>query len=62
MRMYTCSEARQKFASVWDGAARIGRRDGRSLVLQPESTEVSPLDVTTYKIVGMIRESLERYG
>ena len=50
VRVYTCSEARQSFASVLevaqrDGAVRIRRKDGRSFVLQPESFGVSPLDV-----------------
>ena len=50
MRVYTYSEARQNFASVLevaqqDGAVRIRRKDGRSFVLQPESSGTSPLDV-----------------
>ena len=74
MRAYTYSEARQSFASVLevaqrDGAVRIRRKDGRSFVLQPESSGVSPLDVegvdlgvTGAEIVEMIREGRERYG
>ena len=74
MRVYTCSEARQKFASVLemaqrDGAVRFRRKDGRSFVLQPEKSEISPLDVegvdlgvTGAEIVELIREGRERYG
>ena len=74
MRVYTYSEARQNFSSVLeiaqrDGAVRIRRKDGRSFVLQPESSEGSPLDVegvdlgvTGAEIVEMIREGRERYG
>ena len=74
MRVYTYSEARQNFASVLeiaqrDGAVRIRRKDGRSFVLQPESSRASPLDVdgvelgvTGAEIVEMIREGRERYG
>ena len=74
MKVYTYSEARQSLASLLDvaqqeGAVRIRRRDGRSFVLQPESSEASPLDVegvdlgvTTDEIVSMIREGRERYG
>ena len=74
MRVYTYSEARQNFASVLevaqrDGAIRIRRKDGRSFVLQPESSGTSPLDVegvefgvSGAEIVEMIREGRERYG
>ena len=74
MKAYTYSEARQNFASVLeiaqrDGAVRIRRKDGRSFVLQPESSELSPLEVegvdlglTGTEIVEMIREGRERYG
>ena len=74
MRVYTYSEARQNFASLLetaqkDGAVRIRRKDGRSFVVQPESSGASPLDVegvdlgvTTNEIVNMIREGRERYG
>ena len=73
MRIYTYSEARQNFASVLemaqrDGAVRIRRKDGRSFLLRPESSETSPLDVegvdlgvTGADIVEMIREARERY-
>ena len=73
MREYTYSEARRNFASVLeiaqrDGAVRIRRKDGRSFVLQPESSGVSPLDVeevvglgvTGAEIVELIREGRER--
>ena len=74
MRVYTYSEARQNLASLLEaaqreGAVRIRRRDGQSFVLQPESSDASPLDVegvdlgvTTDEIVSMIREGRERYG
>ena len=74
MKVYTYSEARQNLASLLEvaqreGAVRIRRRDGQSFVLQPESSEASPLDVegvdlgvTTDEIVSMIREGRERYG
>ena len=74
MRIYTYSEARQNFASVLemaqrDGAVRIRRKDGRSFVVQPESSDASPLDVegvdlgvTSAEIVEMIREGRGRYG
>lgn len=74
MRVYTYSEARQNFASVLetaqkDGAVRIRRKDGRSFVVQPESSGASPLDVegvdlgvTTDEIVNMVREGRGRYG
>lgn len=74
MRAYTYSEARQKLALVLevaqrDGAVRIRRKDGRSFILQPESSSVSPLDVegvdlgvTGTEIVELIREARKRYG
>ena len=74
MRVYTYSEARQNLASLLEvaqreGAVRFRRRDGRSFILQPESSEASPIDVegvdlgvTTNEIVSMIREGRERYG
>ena len=72
MRAYTYSEARQNLASILeearkDGAVRIRRKDGQTFVLQPESSETSPLDVegvdlglTTEEIVAIIREGRER--
>jgi len=74
MRAYTYSEARQNLASLLeiaqrDGSVRIRRKDGRSFVLQPESTAASPLDVEgvdigveSAEIVEMIREGRERFG
>ena len=74
MRAYTYSEARQNLASLLeiaqrDGAVRIRRKDGRSFVLQPETSAKSPLDVegvglgvNSAEIVEMIREGRERYG
>ena len=45
------------------------QRDGRSVVLQPEPADSSPLDVAgvdlgvaTDEIVAIIREGRERYG
>ena len=74
MRAYTYSEARQNLASLLeiaqrDGAVRIRRKDGRSFVLQPDTSANSPLDVegvdlgvNSAEIVEMIREGRERYG
>jgi uncharacterized protein (DUF362 family) len=74
VKVYTYSEARQNLASLLEvaqreGAVRIRRRDGQTFVLQPESSDASPLDVegvdlgvTTDEIVSMIREGRERYG
>ena len=74
MKVYTYSEARQNFASMLeiaqrDGAVGIRRKDGRSFVLQPESSGGSPFDVdgvelgvTGAEIVEMVREGRERYG
>ena len=74
MRAYTHSEARQNLASLLevaqrDGAVRIRRKDGRSFVLQPETSAVSPLDVEGFnlgvnscEIVEIIREGRERFG
>ena len=74
MKVYTYSETRQNLASLLetaqrDGAVRIRRRDGRSFVVQPEPSGVSPLDVegvelgvTTDEIVAIVREGRERYG
>ncbi len=74
MKVYTYSEARQQLASLLDaaqrdGAVRIRRKDGRSFILQPESSSASPLDVqgvslgiSTPEIVSLVREGRERYG
>ena len=72
MKVYTFSEARQKFASVLDiaqkdGAVRVTRRDGRSFTIQPVTETPSPLSVKGVKldlardeIVSAVRESRER--
>ena len=74
MRVYTYSEARQQLASLLDaaqrdGAVRIRRRDGRSFLLQPETSPSSSLDVegvdlgiTTDEIVALVREARSRGG
>jgi len=72
MQVYTYSEARQKLAAVLEQAESTGkvlirRRDGRTFTLTPEKTVSSPLDVptikaniTTQKIVDIVREGRER--
>jgi hypothetical protein len=72
MKVYTFSEARQKFSSILDiaqleGAVRITRRDGRSFLLSPEKEALSPLDVKGVKlnlsredIVHAVREGRDR--
>lgn len=72
MRVYTYSEARQKFSSVLEQAENTGkvlirRKDGRTFSLVPEKFASSPLDVpsvkakiTTQEIVDIIREGRER--
>jgi hypothetical protein len=72
MRVYTTSEARQKFAALLerarrDGAVRIRRRDGQVFLIQPEHSLRSPFDVdgvlthlSTDDIVDVIRETRER--
>ena len=50
MRVYTYSEARQRFAdvlrqAVLDGEVHIRRRDGQVFTLRPEPPSGSPLDV-----------------
>ena len=74
MRVYTYSEARQNFATLLkiaqrDGAVGIRRKDGQSFVLQPETSEASPLDVegvglgvSGAEIVEIIRQGRERSG
>ena len=73
-KTYTFSEARQKFATVLDNAARDGevriiRKNGSVFVVRPEITSRSPLDVpgidlnlTAADIVDIIREGRERSG
>jgi hypothetical protein len=68
-RVYTYSEARQRFASILDeakrkGEVRIKRRDGTEFVLRPVEAAGSPLDVpavdagvTREDILAAVRES-----
>jgi hypothetical protein len=68
MKVYTYSEARQRFASLLEqarkeGAVRIRRRDGQTFVLKPEKPSGSPLDVggielglTRNEILEFVRE------
>ncbi len=72
MRVYTFSEARQKFASLLErarreGAVRVKRRDGQVFLIQPERSPRSPLDVagieselSDKEIVGIVREMRQR--
>ena len=74
MKVYTYSEARRQLASLLDaaqrdGAVRIRRKDGRSFIIQPESSAASPFDVqgvdlgiSTAEVVSLVREGRERYG
>ena len=69
MKVYTFSEARQKFASVLDsaqkdGAVRVRRRDGRVFKIEPVNEAPSPLAVkgvklklTRDEIVAAVRKS-----
>ena len=68
MKVYTYSEARQRFADVLrqaalDGEVRIRRRDGQVFSLRPDSPAGSPLDVpgvstdvSAREIVGWVRD------
>lgn len=72
MKVYTFSEARQKFASVLnqakaEGEIRIKRRDGQEFIIKPVYRSGSPLDVegvdldlSAEEIVEMIRETRQR--
>ena len=72
MEVYTYSEARQKLAKVLEqaetsGKVLIRRKDGRTFALVPEKNISSPLnvpsikaDISTQKIVELIREGRER--
>lgn len=74
MKVYTFSEARQKFSSVLDsaqveGAVKITRRDGRAFLIRPVQESLSPLNVKGVKldlsrdeIVSSVREGREREG
>ncbi len=71
-KIYTFSEARQKFASVLDqaereGEARIVRKNGTVFIIKPEKRSRSPLDVPGIElsisaddIVEAVREGRER--
>jgi hypothetical protein len=70
--VYTFSEARQKFASLLEraareGAVRVKRRDGQVFVILPEPPQRSPLDVkgiqtdlSAEEIVDIVRQMRER--
>ncbi len=72
MKLYTFSDARQRFSSVLDVAKKEGkvlirRRDGSLFSLKPEDSEKSPLDVdgvnslvSTSDIVEILREERGR--
>ncbi len=72
MRVYTYSEARQKFSEVFEQAESTGkvlirRKDGRVFALRPEKDVSSPLDIpsvkakiSTQEIVEIIREGREK--
>jgi hypothetical protein len=62
MKVYTYSEARQKFAKVLEearraGSVRIRRKDGQLFVLRPEADNQSPLDVEGVKL-GLSRDEI----
>ena len=64
MRVYTYSEARQRFADVLqqaalDGEVRIRRRDGQVFTLRPESASGSPLDVPGVRADVSAREIVD---
>jgi hypothetical protein len=68
MKIYTYSEARQRFATLLEQARREGavgvrRRDGQMFVITPEIAKESPLDiagihipVTRDEIVSFVHE------
>jgi PHD/YefM family antitoxin component YafN of YafNO toxin-antitoxin module len=63
MNTYTCTEARQKLASLLEQAAtygevRIKRRDGKVFVIKPEKREGSPLAVEEGIKLGLSREEI----
>ena len=64
MKVYTYSEARQRFADVLrqaalDGEVQIRRRDGQVFTLRPESSSGSPLDVPGVAADVSAREVVE---
>ena len=74
MKTYTCSEARQRLATLLDqarreGQVRIRRQDGSTFLLQPVTASGSPLDVPGIssalrpgELVALVREERERSG
>lgn len=72
MKIYTYSDARQKFSAVLESAQKEGkvmvrRRDGRLFSIRPESVNDSPLDVpgiqskvTTPEILETLRKERSR--
>jgi hypothetical protein len=72
MKIFTYSDARQKFSSVLESAQKDGkvlvkRRDGRVFSIRPEQASSSPFDVTgvkssikTSEIVDTLREARGR--
>ena len=69
MKIFTYSDARQKFSSVLESAQKEGkvlvkRRDGRLFSIRPEKSSTSPFDipgikssVTTKEIIESLREA-----
>jgi hypothetical protein len=69
MKVYSYSEARQRFADVLrqakeEGRAQIRRRDGQLFVVQPAQSAGSPLDVpgvesglTARELMTLVRDS-----
>lgn len=74
MKIFTYSDARQKFSSVLESAQKEGkvlirRRDGRIFSIRPEKTSESPFDiegvrssVTTKDILETLREARAEPG
>lgn len=69
MKIFTYSDARQKFSSVLESAQKEGkvlirRRDGRLFSIRPEKLSESPFDIkgvkssiTTKEIIETLREA-----
>ncbi len=74
MHIYTFSEAKQNFSSLFDqakeeGAVQIARKDGQLFMLMPIAPIKSPLDVpgvdlnlSTDEIISFVREGRDRLG
>jgi hypothetical protein len=74
MKVYSYSEARQRFADVLrhakrEGQAQIRRRDGELFLVQPARRSGSPLDVpgvesglTARQLVDLVRASRRSTG